>query len=405
MISLAEKLCKNFEHVRVDFYVLNDDSIRFGEMTFTSSSGDCKWIPETTDVTLGELINLDRVDPYKYKNESEGINFIDCPDVSIIIPTFNNRKYIDEAFNSVSRQMHTNLEIIFVDDGSTDGTLERLKEFSLIDPRVVVRQQGHKGAGAARNVGLSVARGKYLLFLDADDVFELNLVNTVLEKLIKTDSDVCVYKADQFFEGTGRIESLDFAFNKKYIPNKEVFNADDFKKYVFNTFQNWAWNKMFKREFIISNNIKFQEIMKTNDFSFVARAIILAKKITTVDSVFVHYRKNTGVSTQDTNYMYPLEFLKAFDDVEHFMREHNKFQEFKNSFINHEIGGCMYNLFSIKTKESFNELYNELKKRGSGLVNSLKREDCIVINRYNQLNDLLIMNFDDFTRKYNIKFR
>ena len=84
---------------------------------------------------------------------------------------------------------------------------------------------------------------------------------------------------------------------------------------------NWAWNKCFSADFIRKNNIAFQDISKTNDFYFVAKAMLLAERITTLSKTLVHYRKNTGVSTQDTNDLDPCAFLDAFRQVENFMKE------------------------------------------------------------------------------------
>ena len=98
----------------------------------------------------------------------------DIPAVSVIIPVYNAAEFLKDGLNSLLKQTLREIEIICVDDGSTDGSLVILKEFEKADARIRVIHQENQGAGAARNNGMDVARGKYLAFLDADDFFEKN---------------------------------------------------------------------------------------------------------------------------------------------------------------------------------------------------------------------------------------
>ena len=103
--------------------------------------------------------------------------------VSIIIPVYNQSRYLKNSFNSLIYQDYDNLEIICVDDGSTDNSLAVLMELKNADSRIRIIQQENKGAGAARNNGLKYANGKYVIFLDADDSFDSMLIEKLLQKL------------------------------------------------------------------------------------------------------------------------------------------------------------------------------------------------------------------------------
>lgn len=256
--------------------------------------------------------------------------------------------------------------------------------------------------GGSRNFGLKHIKGKYVLFLDADDLFEANLVELAVNKIRKNNCDICIYRVDQFFECSDKIEDCTFAFNKANIPNKDIFSSKDFYPKVFNTFQNWTWNKLFSVDFIKNNNISFQEIMKTNDFYFVAQCLLLAKKITTLDKILVHYRKHSS-STQATNYLLPLEFLKAFDAVERFIKTKSLWQDCSVSFLNHKLSGCVYNLFSLKNEQAFSDLYHFLKLN-SHWFTELDPDKCYFKRQYNIFNDILALDLAKFIYKYKIRF-
>ena len=106
----------------------------------------------------------------------------DIPAVSVIIPVYNAAEFLKDGLNSLLKQTLREIEIICVDDGSTDGSLVILKEFEKADARIRVIHQENQGAGAARNNGMDVARGKYLAFLDADDFFEKNMLKAASRK-------------------------------------------------------------------------------------------------------------------------------------------------------------------------------------------------------------------------------
>lgn len=355
------------------------------------------------EAMLSKIINLDEFNYRKALENSKFHNEFDRPSVSVIIPVFNNEKYIEETIRAIQQQSDCDFELICVNDGSTDTSLEILRSYEAKDPRIKVIDTPHKGAGTARNIGLNIAQGEFLLFLDGDDLFEKDLIAKSVKRAKLTNADCCIFRADQFFEGSNKVEKLDIGFVKEFIPNKEVFSAEDFREHLFNTFQNWAWNKLFRKEFVIEHGIKFQEINKTNDFYFVAKAIFLAKRITTLDEVLVHYRKNTGCSTQDLNDHSPLDFLKAFDQVENFLIEKNADRKYFVSLLNHKIRGAIYNLRSLKTRAAFEILFKELKHRAVRDISYIRDSEIYYMDKYKQYKDISDLDMDSFIEKYKLQ--
>ena len=101
------------------------------------------------------------------------------PEISIIIPVYNVEKYLDECINSAVNQTFDDIEIICVNDGSTDGSLEIIEKHASKDKRIRIISQEHKGVGSARNAGLDAAKGKYIYFMDSDDYVELNALKRI----------------------------------------------------------------------------------------------------------------------------------------------------------------------------------------------------------------------------------
>ena len=113
-------------------------------------------------------------------------------EISIIVPVYNAAAYLRKSLDSIVNQSYRDIEFIFVDDGSCDDSLAILKEYEAADKRVTVLHQENRGAGAARNYGMSVAGGKYLLFLDCDDIFETSMVEKMHSRAETDNTDVLV---------------------------------------------------------------------------------------------------------------------------------------------------------------------------------------------------------------------
>ena len=297
------------------------------------------------------------------KSTSEGTN-TDNPSVSVIVPVYNIEKYIRQALDSIVRQSLSDIEIICIDDGSTDNTLAIVQEYAAKDNRFIVLTQKNQGAGAARNKGLAIAKGECLSFLDGDDFFEYDMLETAYRKMQQTKADIAVYQVNAYDNDTGVTSYCEIGFRNEYVPKKDVFSYQDMKRYIFNAFQNWPWNKMFRRSFIQRNNILFQPLFRTNDLLFTCTALACASRITKIQRPLVTYRRQSDNSSQATNHIAPLDFYKAFCALQDKLIETGLYPELERSFVNSALKGCIYNLNSLKSGEAFNTLYTMLKQEG-----------------------------------------
>ena len=155
------------------------------------------------------------------------------PNISVIMPVYNQEKYLNECLDSVLRQTFQDIEIICVDDGSSDSSPSILKQYAKKDSRVRVLFQENQGAGSARNHGFSVANGKYVIFLDSDDIFEEKLLEKLFTKIEKTNSDVVVCRSDRFNQKTKKFVACPWTIRKTLLPKDDPFSSQAVQKDFF----------------------------------------------------------------------------------------------------------------------------------------------------------------------------
>ena len=180
---------------------------------------------------------------------------MNCPLVSVIIPVYNVEPYLREALDSVLSQTYDNLEIILIDDGSTDGSGDICDEYALHDSHIRVIHQNNKGLSAARNAGLDVISGDYIVFLDSDDVYLPEYVSYLKEILVKEDADIveCKLKTFRNGESYANNESItDQSTEYRTFNRIEALHA-----LVHDDISVVATNKLYKRK--LWDDIRFPE--------------------------------------------------------------------------------------------------------------------------------------------------
>lgn len=282
--------------------------------------------------------------------------------ISVIVPVYNTEKYIAECLDSILGQTLKELEVYCVDDGSTDNSVAIIQQYMQKDSRVHLLKQEHKGGGAARNLGLEHAKGEYLSFIDADDYIDTSMYEKMYTKCVEADAEVIVCSVRFLYQATGAIRDTDAGLRVGNLPQKEVFSYKDMPETIFNTFHNWAWNKLFRRSFVIEKKIRFQEIFRTNDLFFTNQALLEAERIVALDEYLIYYRIDPeGTNCQSNNDEYLLDFAKAFIKLKEYLIERNLYELLKQSFLNHALDGCIANLNSLEFRKSQEKLYNLLK--------------------------------------------
>jgi len=253
------------------------------------------------------------------------------PLISVIIPVYNVEKYLRQCLDSIINQTLKNIEIICVDDGSTDSSLSILQEYQKKDKRFIILQQQNQYAGVARNTGMKIAKGRYLSFLDSDDFFQPNMLEDMYKKAEADNSDIVIC-------GWYSYNNAIHAVTKMYTLNPTLVKASPFsgKQIAANLFtfcKPNAWTKLFRRSFFEANNLYFEPCKIYNDMTCVCLAMAIAKRISCLNKCYVYYRnaqKSNLTAQYDMNYEGVLYAISRLDKR---LKEFNVFEVFKQAFI------------------------------------------------------------------------
>lgn len=282
--------------------------------------------------------------------------------VSVIVPIYNDENFIKQCITSIQNQTLKDIQIICVDDGSTDTTPAILEEMEKEDPRLLVLAQENQGAGAARNLGMQHAEGDFISFLDSDDVFDPCMMERMVEKAEKERLDIVVCRADRFQSDSGSREPMDWSIHEDWLPDHSPFNSLDIKGNFFETFVWWPWDKLFRRDFLNRTGLHFQSLRTTNDLFFTAAAMLLARRIAVLDKILVHQRVGIPSSLSSTREESWDNFYKALIKLRTFMKARRIYDRFEQDFINYCLNFSLWHLDTIEGK-SFMQLYTALQKK------------------------------------------
>ena len=277
--------------------------------------------------------------------------------VSVIIPVYNVEPYLKQCMDSVVGQTLKDIEIICVDDGSTDNSLDILREYAAEDSRIQIIEQKNAGAGAARNNGMRYATGKYLSFLDSDDFFEPRMLEKAYDLAEKDQADFVAYKSDQYHTDKNQFVQVNWVIRENEIPPYHPFNHRQMTGNVFKVFVGWAWDKLFLKEFVDKYHLTFQEQRTSNDMLFVFSAVALAKKISVVPVVLAHQRRDAKDSLSKTRENSWDCFYHALTALRDKLREEGLYEELEKDYINYALHFSLwnYNTLSEPTKTKLKE--------------------------------------------------
>jgi Glycosyltransferases involved in cell wall biogenesis len=309
--------------------------------------------------------------------------------VSIIIPVYNVEDYLRQCLDSVINQTLRDLEIICVNDGSTDKSLQILEEYAHKDKRIRIINQKNSGQGTARNTGMDYATGEYVGFVDSDDWIELNMFKELYQDAINHNSDMVMCPICVFSEN---FEDLIYDFN--YF-NLEYFNEDfdnsvfDYSKAIdfFFSICVTPFNKIYKNEFLTKINVKFPEGLIFEDNPFFYKTFLEAKRVSLVRKFLYHYRVNRSGSTI-------LNFEKFFDiiDIHAFTREilssHSSYNKLKIDSYNYIIRSILHRYFLVS--EDYRAEFFELIKKDF-LNFDLGKKDVNDLDFFLRINILMLL--------------
>ena len=311
--------------------------------------------------------------------------------VSVIVPIYNAENYLEESVNSILKQTYDNLQIVLVNDGSTDNSWELCKKLENCDPRITAVTQKNGGVSVARNKGLELAIGVWIMFVDPDDILDKNIVSTLLNET--SDNVDIVISSCYGFDNNGEKRAHFFAEDRIFDEDKMDLYLQLLEDAYGQTGEVFTaigvpWGKLYRRSFLEKHNLKFDpKLRRMQDNIFNMYAFYYANKIKYVDRPFYYYRLeniNSFGKRNKKNYekifkpviearFNGLKKLNLYSDPKIFQSYINEATSMIVGIINSKILNnenlCTESIKNVIKEDTFKEIFS---KKGNKLIKSRK---------------------------------
>ena len=295
------------------------------------------------------------------------------PLVSVIIPVYNVAPYLREALDSVIHQTYHSLQILIIDDGSTDGSSSICDEY-LSDPRVIVIHQENRGLSNARNVGLDLMTGEYTAFLDSDDAFHPTFIESLFNIMIHNHSDIVVCKYS-IHNTIGRITVNDQVGKVQHDSPKQKQSVYDrvelLRALIDGKINMGVWNKLYKRK--LWDGIRFPDGHNFEDIDTLYRIFDICDSAYVTEQILYFYRQRPGSITQTMTRQNLNDRILACSHLDEFVQAHTS-----EIFSRHQLEkihwAALNSLIVYYAKQSSGEYSHELRKEilSTGKKNRVK---------------------------------
>ncbi len=324
------------------------------------------------------------------------------PKVSVIIPVYNVEKYLRQALDSVVNQTLSDIEIICVDDCSTDNSLQILKEYAHKDNRIkIIEQKENQGPGVARDIALDIAIGEYIMFLDPDDWYELNACELSYNQILKNKNDMVLFFYLRTNDQTGSITKSNR--EKLYTKFLSVQNLDinNVEKFEINDFS--AWGQVYKKEFLNKYEIRFGQCRNFEDQLFMGKAYIYSNNISILNAYLYNYRVRDNSLTFAMPKGYKDLFIVSFNLFD-ILININYSKNLMGNIMTHRLKSIFYwqnfySNFGIKIKFDYYKRMRKFFIYVNKNININDYKNYIGLKNYNKFEKIL----DEYTFYYSVK--
>lgn len=324
------------------------------------------------------------------------------PLISVIVPVYNSADFLEECLNSITLQTYTNLEIICINDGSTDNSSVIMKKFQEKDKRFIILEQKNLGASAARNLGIQNATGEFVSFVDSDDRISLSLYQKFVN--LKQKPDIFMFNACEYNKETTNVfPNYFFSTNewKKHIDESTILTfQDNINPFLGNLS---AVNKIYKIDFLKQLPELFLQECIFEDQYFFFLTVLNAKSIMVNTDPLYYYRSTNPNSVTKNLSSKVFDIFKIIDKIEKLLKDKNLYEEYKYALFQHK-----YKQFAILFLKADNDIrekfYIEMKTRLQKYsfedLNPQITERLVLIGMYK---NILKFSASEFFEKYNGK--
>ena len=282
--------------------------------------------------------------------------------ISVVMPIYNASDYLKPAIDSVLNQTLTDIELICVDDGSTDNSLSIIKEYQQADERVRVLTENNAGPSLARNKGLGRARGKYVIFLDADDFYDYSLLEKLYTLAEEERLDIAVCKFDIYNNRKAKFEDNIKSDHGEVFEGGAIVSKNDYPDVILSCTTGYIWNKLFRKEFLDEKELVFDVDLRVfEDTHFVVTALSLADRVGKCHERLIHHRVYSNQPRNKLFKKYYGQVPVVYEKIKEFLRAHGMYTPLSQSFLNLSASRCykIYNLLWADAKGEFWDMLHE----------------------------------------------
>lgn len=334
------------------------------------ANGDEK---DATDVhTINRFLSVNKFEARSLEHDATRL-----PLVSIVIPVYNTTtKLLQKSLDDIRNQKYSDLEVIIVDDGSKPMVGRYLDSYITkhkLEEKWSVIHQANTGLSGARNRGFRQAKGKYIQFLDSDDIFDSNLIHAAVRLAELRDAEVVIENFNIRDYSQGETEHT--ALNDGSLPQDKLFGLMDLTHDRLSVIPYNVWSKLFKRSFLKENNILHDEsLLRAEDLLFTYTALIKSNKIAFMAEPYITYRENVVGSNTATNDMYPDMSIRAWNKL-HSILNNDNFENIRSDFNLSLIDSLRWHYSKLNSEEgkiifatAATDLFSQLDVRQSEFV-------------------------------------
>lgn len=285
------------------------------------------------------------------------------PIVSIVMPVHNAAAHLRACLNSIVEQTLREIEIICVDDGSQDESALILREYEQRDIRFMVLTQKNQGPGPARNLGISQACGKYLICLDADDLYENTLLETMVQKAEETAADLVICNSNPFDSDSSNHAAGKALLNFALLGGKRVFSPAEFPNDLFQLIPGWPWDKLLRRDFVLQHHLQYPALPNSQDLVFIFPAMALAQRICVIEEMLIHHRvnrKNSVSNSRDRAADAPWQAFCLFRDI---LKKNGLFERYEKALLRWAMNFFLWHINTLSDKAVQRTCYYTARKK------------------------------------------
>ena len=292
------------------------------------------------------------------------------PKISVIVPVYNVERYLKGCLDSILSQTYSNIEIICVNDGSTDKSREILEEYKKRDSRIKIVDKRNGGLSSARNAGMEVAQGEYYSFIDSDDWVAPDMLEKLYRSITILNTDIAICAVHQYDETKKEIDDTNPYYTLEYFDktfDNRAFSYKETKPFIMDVCV-MAWNKLYRRSLIEECNARFPEGLIFEDGPFFFTIFFITERVSIVRDFLYYYRinrKNSIIQKAGKKFLNVIDVAEIMYDR---IKDLPDFDEIKYTFFVKKVEDFIYRYENLSSK--YKAAFAKKLKRDSSLVDT-----------------------------------